>query len=125
MNDVNFKRVSRLILQLSLPKRLEAPNLLALLAGFSITRDGAGNFLTAEQVLRLQDSIALLHSARAATRLAALVDARAIPRSSIGIAALSPAVADAAGPGWATIAIAANPTDIALIEAALIERARD
>lgn len=81
--------------------------------------------IAAQQVLRLRDSIALLHSARAATRLAALVDAQAIPRSAIGIAALSPAVATAAGPGWATIAIAADPTDIALIEAALIESARD
>jgi uroporphyrinogen-III synthase len=73
----------------------------------------------AEQVLRLRDTIALLHSARAAARLAALIDGQAIARSSIGIAALSPAVAAAAGPGWATVTIAANPTDTALIAAAL------
>jgi uroporphyrinogen-III synthase len=75
--------------------------------------------LPAEQILRLHGTIALLHSARAATRLAALVDAQAIPRSSIGIAALSPAVAAAAGPGWSAIATAASPTDAALVDAAL------
>ncbi|GAA0338560.1 hypothetical protein GCM10009087_56260 [Sphingomonas oligophenolica] len=74
--------------------------------------------VSATQVQNLRGSIALLHSARAAKRLAALADLYGVPRASIGIAALSPAVAAAAGPGWATIAAAAVPTDPALIEAA-------
>jgi len=64
----------------------------------------------------LHGTVALLHSVRAANRLAELVGAR---RSTIGVAAFSPAIAAAAGPGWASIAIAATPNDAALIEAAL------
>jgi uroporphyrinogen-III synthase len=72
----------------------------------------------AELLERLNGATALLHSARAAARLGALVDTHAIARSTIAIAALSPAVAAAAGTGWARVAIAAAPTDAALIEAA-------
>ena len=68
-----------------------------------------------QQLRALEETIALLHSARAARRLGELVDTR---RSAIGIAAFSPAVAAAAGTGWASIAIAAAPNDAALIEAA-------
>lgn len=64
----------------------------------------------------LQGTVALLHSARAARRLAELVGPR---RPTIGVAAFSPAVAAAAGSGWASIAIAAAPNDAALIEAAI------
>ena len=71
---------------------------------------------------RLTGATALLHSARAAARLGALVDSHALDRSSIAIAALSSAVARAAGAGWAMVIIAAAPTDTALIEAA---RTRD
>lgn len=74
--------------------------------------------VAAERIRRLQGATALLHSARAAARLGALVDTHAIARSAIAIAALSPAVAAAAGTGWANIAIAAAPTDAALIDAA-------
>ena len=76
----------------------------------------------AELLGRLAGATALLHSARAAARLGALVDRHAIDRSAIAIAALSPAVATAAGTGWAMVTIAAAPTDAALIEAA---RTRD
>jgi uroporphyrinogen-III synthase len=63
---------------------------------------------------------ALLHSPRAARRLVELVgDAR----QAIAIAALSPAVAAAAGPGWRDIAIANQPSDAALVTCA-IDRAR-
>ena len=62
----------------------------------------------------LLDSIALLHSARAAARLAEI----ALDKHRIAIAAISPAVAEAAGPGWAALAIAGEPTDAALIAAA-------
>ena len=79
--------------------------------------------ISAEQLLTLQGSIALLHSTRAAQRLGELVDLHALPRAAIGIAALSPAVAAAAGPCWATIAIAPAPADSALI--AVLQRTRD
>lgn len=69
---------------------------------------------------RLADSVALLHSARAARRFAEIVGPA---RASIRIAAISPAVADAAGPGWADIAAAPSPNDDALI--ALARRLAD
>ncbi|MBB4152513.1 uroporphyrinogen-III synthase [Sphingomonas jinjuensis] len=63
---------------------------------------------------------ALLHSPRAARRLAELVgDAR----QAIAIAALGPAVAQAAGAGWRDVVVAAQPSDIALVTCA-IDRAR-
>ena len=77
--------------------------------------------MSGEQVLALGGTTALLHSARAARRLAALTGAHNI-RRSVHIAALSAAVAAAAGPDWASISIAATPTDAALIDAA---RTRD
>lgn len=63
-------------------------------------------------------SIALLHSARAARRLADLLDAAGIDRSRVALAAFSPAIAAAAGDGWAAIASAATPDDTALFAAA-------
>ncbi|MEP7004864.1 MAG: uroporphyrinogen-III synthase [Sphingomonas bacterium] len=74
--------------------------------------------VAAERIERLRGATALLHSARAAAGLGALVDTHGIARSEIAIAALSLAVAAAAGTGWAAIAIAAAPTDAALIAAA-------
>ena len=62
--------------------------------------------------LALAGTVALLHSARAARRLAALVDGR---RSAISLAALSPAVAAAAGAGWGHVAAADAPSDAALV----------
>lgn len=58
--------------------------------------------------------LALLHSPRAAALFASLVD----DRSRIGIAAISPATAEAAGVGWARLAWAEQPTDQALLELA-------
>lgn len=54
--------------------------------------------------------IVLLHSVRAAARVAALLP----DRSATGIAALSPAVRAAAGEGWAIALTADAPTDAAL-----------
>lgn len=65
----------------------------------------------------LPDSVALLHSARAARRIGALVDAAGLDRARIGLAAFSPAIATAAGHGWRTIATAATPDDAALFAA--------
>ncbi len=61
------------------------------------------------------DSVVLLHSARAAERLAVLVDAAAAQRRRIRIAALSPPVLSAAGDGWATSVYAAAPSDHMLV----------
>jgi uroporphyrinogen-III synthase len=59
-------------------------------------------------------AVVLLHSARAADRLAALV----AEREAVRIAAISAAAAAAAGEGWAAKAVAAAPRDEALLELA-------
>lgn len=59
------------------------------------------------------DGVVLLHSPRAAHRFVAL--SADLPRARIRIAALSEAVAQAAGEGWADVAIAARPADDALV----------
>ena len=56
-------------------------------------------------------SIALIHSPRAARRFAELVG----DRRGIVIAAISRAAAEAAGDGWASVEIAAKPSDEALL----------
>lgn len=61
-------------------------------------------------------SIALVHSARAASRLTEVVDPA--DRASILVVVPSSAVAEAIGPGWARVAIADHPTDIAIIACA-------
>lgn len=59
--------------------------------------------------------IALLHSPRAAAHFASLVD----DRRHIALAAFSQSVADSAGNGWESLAIAANPRDEDLLAVAL------
>ena len=68
---------------------------------------------TARQALA-DGALVLLHSARAAATFAALVD----DRRGIGIVAISPAAADAAGAGWRSVTAAAAPRDEALLELA-------
>lgn len=68
----------------------------------------------------LADSVALLHSIRAARRFAEIIGAA---HESIRIAAISDAVAEAAGPGWAHVAAASQPRDDALV--ALARRLAD
>jgi uroporphyrinogen-III synthase len=63
----------------------------------------------------LVGGVALVHSPRAARRLAELVD----DRSTIAIAAISAAAATAAGAGWRAVTVADRPTDPATITAAL------
>ena len=63
----------------------------------------------------LRGSVALVHSQRAAQRLAMLVS----DRSDIAVAAIAPGVADALGTGWHAVAVAARPDDAATIAAAL------
>ena len=59
-------------------------------------------------------AIVLLHSPRAARAFAALATAR----EAVRIAAISPAAAAAAGPGWAEVRAAHAPRDQALLELA-------
>lgn len=72
--------------------------------------------VTAAALATLAGSIALLHSTRAALRLAELIEPPA--RADIAIGAISAPAADAAGPGWRAVAVAAQPQDSALIAAA-------
>jgi uroporphyrinogen-III synthase len=58
-----------------------------------------------------RNRVALIHSPRAGRRFAELVD----DRSTISIAAISRAAADAAGGGWKAIGAADQPTDDALL----------
>jgi len=62
---------------------------------------------------RGEDSVALIHSPRAAARFAELI---ALPdRSSIAIAAISGVAAAAAGDGWKAVEAAAQPSEEALL----------
>lgn len=61
----------------------------------------------------LRDQVAALHSPRAGTRLAELIDEQT--RTTIRVAAISQGAADAAGPGWADVQVASEPTDSALL----------
>ena len=57
------------------------------------------------------DGIALIHSPRAGRRFAELIGRR----DSITVAAISPNAAAAVGDGWQKVAVAAQPTDDALL----------
>ena len=70
--------------------------------------------LPADALKDASAGVVLLHSARAARRFAAL--AAGLP--DVRVAALSGAVAEAAGSGWARVAVAALPTDAALVATA-------
>lgn len=73
--------------------------------------------ISATDLATLADTIALLHSPRAAVRLGDLLDATGHGRTGTAIAAFSPAIATAAGAGWKATAVAAGPTDMALFAA--------
>lgn len=61
----------------------------------------------------LEGQVAVLHSPRAARRLAALVPPEA--RSTVRIAAISEAAAEAAGTGWQEVRAAKSPNDTELL----------
>ncbi len=65
-----------------------------------------------------EDTVVLVHSARAATRLAELVDGAGADRSRIALVAISRAVGDAAGTGWGAVSIAPEPSDSAVVATA-------
>ena len=64
---------------------------------------------------QLAGSVVLVHSARAARRVADLIDRAGIDRRTVRIAAISAAAADAAGGDWERVTAAAVPEDAALI----------
>lgn len=70
--------------------------------------------LGAPVLLESEPLVALLHSTRAAHVFAELVS----PRPNIAIAAISPAVAVAAGTGWGAVGVAERPDDDCLLAAA-------
>lgn len=74
--------------------------------------------IAADRLATLAGATALLHSPRAADRFAALCATSGIDRATIAVAAISPAVAAAAGRGWARLAVAATTDDAALIAVA-------
>jgi uroporphyrinogen-III synthase len=68
-----------------------------------------------EKLDQLAGSVVLVHSPRAARRIADLIDRAGIDRRTVRLAAISTAAADAAGDDWERIAAAAVPDDTALI----------
>jgi uroporphyrinogen-III synthase len=68
-----------------------------------------------EALDQLAGSVMLLHSPRAARRVADQIDRAGIDRRTVRLAAISAAVADAAGGDWERIAAAPSPDDAALI----------
>jgi uroporphyrinogen-III synthase len=69
-------------------------------------------------IATLAGEIVLLHSARAAQRLAALLDEAGLARSTVTLVAISAKVAQAAGVGWAGVVVADGPRDDAVVAAA-------
>lgn len=62
--------------------------------------------------------VTLLYSVRTAAHFSGLVDTNRLDRSSLHVAALSPAVLAAAGPGWASMTVSPEPAETALLTAA-------
>jgi len=61
----------------------------------------------------------LLHSGEAARHFTAECDRLGIARGAVSVAALAPRIAEAAGGGWADLAVAAEPRDQALLALAV------
>ena len=70
-----------------------------------------------DAIAALAGQIVLLHSARAAARLAELVEQAGLSRAAIALVAISAKTA-AAGPGWQAVVIATAPRDDAMVAAA-------
>jgi len=67
------------------------------------------------RLAEIEGAVAAIHSPRAGARLSSLVDESALARERIAVAAISREAADAAGGGWETVEIAANPSEVALL----------
>jgi uroporphyrinogen-III synthase len=75
--------------------------------------------MTAElAVILAPGALVLLHSAEAARHFARECARVAIDRAIIALAVLAPAIAAAAGEGWAALRMAEFPTDPALLASA-------
>lgn len=70
------------------------------------------------RTLAVENQVALLHSPRAAARVAELVCRDGTSRERIMLAALSPAILAAAGGGWRSALASPRPTDDALLDLA-------
>lgn len=68
-----------------------------------------------EALDQLAGSVVLLHSPRAARRVADLIDRAGIDRRTVRLAAISATAANAAGGDWERVATAASPDDATLI----------
>ena len=80
--------------------------------------DAAEDLPPAAKAALSEGALVLLHSPRAARLFARLADEAGIPRNSVQIAALSEAVAQAAGTGWAGLDAAPAPDDGILLKLA-------
>lgn len=80
--------------------------------------DAVGELQDEARAALAEGAVALLHSPRAASLFAALVDEGGLARSGIRIAAISPAALEEAGGGWDAARAAEKPTDSALLAAA-------
>lgn len=78
----------------------------------------------ARALQRGQVDAVLLYSPRTARHFARLYDALGCPRAQLIVGALSPAVAEAAGGGWAEVAVAAVPATESLFAAVHLATAR-
>ncbi len=75
--------------------------------------------LPAEAIAALMDdNVTLLHSPRAAFSLRKAMQKHGLAPARTRLAALSERVAEAAGDGWHSLVVAAQPTDAALLDAA-------
>lgn len=61
--------------------------------------------------------VVILHSSRAGTHFAGLCDMTGLQRNRISLATFSEGIARSAGPGWASIIVATEPNDAALLDA--------
>jgi uroporphyrinogen-III synthase len=64
-------------------------------------------------------AVVLLHSPRAAALFSGLADAAGLPRAETILAAISANAASSAGGGWKAVVVAVQPSDDALLAAAL------
>jgi len=65
------------------------------------------------------DALALLHSPRAGSHFARLLEDSGIPKGAIDLALISEQAAMAAGPDWRSVSVAPAPRDHALLELAV------
>ena len=75
----------------------------------------AAELPTPDALAELADCVVAVHSPRAAARFSGLATAAGLARQGIAIAAISDEAAAAAGVGWGLVAIAAEPSDSALL----------